>query len=377
MFRFSLCIFVVLFLHSFCLASGGYLNFYTRIDSDLSKQLTSYVMYDKEFAKYFSSGKKVPPDELIGAVQRALKRTGYDYDKTIIVNLKGKSYADVDIANKNGYDGLLLPVFSALQEGYWQKTVEKGYMSNDAFEVIANIYDNTQEIHGGKKINRPIIKDNNNIQSVNKLTEKEYKDYLANSEEFRNADMELSEAWKNANIGLDEEGKSNLLKAQRDWLKNGRHEDAASFMNNGLDKLHAYIKSIHKRANVLRVIEHNNNLSKEDVEAGLARPDDYYNAIDDDKNAQEDSTLPDNCGIVQYALPVVNNLYSIVLDDGAGKKNTFYYYFQKDSESVNCGDVKGAMCFNILQEVPVTPKLKESGVSGNTMKIIHQCRAAN
>lgn len=366
------------------MADGEYLNFYTRIDSDLSKQLTSYVMYDKEIAKYFSSGKKVPPDELIGALQRALKKTGYDYDKTIIVNLKGKSYADVDIANKNGYDGLLLPIFLALQEGYWQKTVEKGYISNDAMEVIANIYDDNQEIHGGKKIKRPIINNksninikDNNIISVNKLTEKEYKNYLETSEEFRKADRELSEAWKNANIGLDEEGRSNLLKAQREWLKNGRHEDAASFMNNGLDKLHSYIKSIHKRANVLRVIEYNNNLSKEDIDAGMAKPDDYYNAIEDDKNDQDDLTLPDNCGIVQYALPVVNNLYSIVLDDGAGNKKTFYYYYQKNSESLNCGDVKGAMCFDILQEVPVTPKLKESGISGNTMKIIHQCRAAN
>lgn len=87
--------------------------------------------------------------------------------------------------------------------------------------------------------------------------------------------------------------------------------------------------------------------------------------------------LPNTCGIVQYSLPIADNLYSLLLDDGLGNKKTVYYYHQKGSAATNCGDIVGMLCYEIVQKIPVPQKLRESGVRGQTMTIVNQCVAAD
>lgn len=217
--------------------------------------------------------------------------------------------------------------------------------------------------------------------NFSRITESEYQQYMRSSADFREADTFLNTIWKEAfSTCKTKEHKESLRNDQREWLKTGRHEDAYAFMQEGFSKSEAYAKAITSRANVLRVVAYNNSLTEEEIAAGMAKADDFYNAGGDmassDESEEDEYAIPDNCGIVKSSFPIDDNLYQITLDNGKGVLRTFYYYHQKDSYATKCGDIVGLMCFDVLQEVPVTKKMRENGIQGDRMTLIHQCNAA-
>lgn len=118
--------------------------------------------------------------------------------------------------------------------------------------------------------------------AVYSLTMADYQDMYKNSQYFHDADDEMALAWKNANLSLSAKDKRLLLQQQREWLKNGRDEEAKDLMDKGFSKECAYARVAKRRAGTLKVFSYNAKLSKEEKEAGHFMADDYYYHEDDD-----------------------------------------------------------------------------------------------
>ena len=116
------------------------------------------------------------------------------------------------------------------------------------------------------------------------LSEKDYQALLNNSPYFKEADKELSDTWKRVTANLMPADKKFLLADQRKWIKEERDAEAKELMERGFSKDCAYALVSRRRAGNLRVFEYNQNLSKEDQEAGRQRADDFY--YDEDEAAQ-------------------------------------------------------------------------------------------
>lgn len=115
------------------------------------------------------------------------------------------------------------------------------------------------------------------------LSEKEYKEMLASSPHFRDADKELAKTWTTVNKNIKGDDKKWLLEDQRNWIKSERDEDARELMERGFTKECAYAWAVKRRIGILRVFEYNANLSQEDKDAGRVRADDYYYNEDEEK----------------------------------------------------------------------------------------------
>ncbi len=119
------------------------------------------------------------------------------------------------------------------------------------------------------------------------MSDAEYKQMYSSSDYFRKADDELTRTWKDVYGNLTGEDKKNLLRDQRDWLKNQRDEQARDLMEKGIRKDCAYARVAHRRTGNLRVFEYNANLSQEDKDAGRARADYYFYDEDEDNMPPE------------------------------------------------------------------------------------------
>ena len=87
--------------------------------------------------------------------------------------------------------------------------------------------------------------------------------------------------------------------------------------------------------------------------------------------------VPDNCGAVRARIPIDEQVSQVLVDSGQGVLRS-YYYLPVDSGTATptCNNIKGVMCFRILHEMPVTRKLRESGVQDSVMTFIHDCTPA-
>lgn len=87
--------------------------------------------------------------------------------------------------------------------------------------------------------------------------------------------------------------------------------------------------------------------------------------------------LPDRCGINKGSIPIIRDINMIILDDGIGNQNTFYYHSKNNDDSVDCGKISGDLCFKKLYTIPVTDTLRKAGAKGDTMIFIGECVAPN
>ena len=121
--------------------------------------------------------------------------------------------------------------------------------------------------------------------SVFAMPDAEYNKLKATSQAFNEADKELCDIWKETYPELKGEHKKRIKKEQLQWIKSGWDKEAKEFMKEGLSKDKAYAKAAHERANVLRAISHNSNLTAEN--SGSAKADNYYNSMEDAKEESE------------------------------------------------------------------------------------------
>ena len=108
------------------------------------------------------------------------------------------------------------------------------------------------------------------------LTDEEYRELTASSPSFRQTDEELRRVWKEVYGGLSEKDRKYHLDGQRKWVGKWRDDDAEKLMKNGMSRADAYTKVTRKRINMLLIIQHNSRLSSEDIIAGRAWPDYYF-----------------------------------------------------------------------------------------------------
>ena len=87
--------------------------------------------------------------------------------------------------------------------------------------------------------------------------------------------------------------------------------------------------------------------------------------------------MPDRCGINKGVTPITGDINMIILDNGIGQTRPVYYHKRKNTDSIDCGYISGSMCFQILNTMPVTPALKQSGVQGDSMIFIDECVVAD
>lgn len=85
--------------------------------------------------------------------------------------------------------------------------------------------------------------------------------------------------------------------------------------------------------------------------------------------------LPERCGVNKGSTPMVGDINMIILDNGIGQTRTMYYHTPKNEEEIDCGKIYGNICYQVLNTMPVTPVMRQSGAQGNTMIFIHQCVA--
>ncbi len=83
----------------------------------------------------------------------------------------------------------------------------------------------------------------------------------------------------------------------------------------------------------------------------------------------------ERCGYIKGAIPVTDSLTQLIIDQDKRGTNTYYYNPKiKEEYSGDCAELTmGIMCFEILKKMPVTKALRDAGVGGKEMTIIHQC----
>lgn len=127
-------------------------------------------------------------------------------------------------------------------------------------------------------------------QPVHALSDAEYRQLVKTSPEFRDADRRLSAFWKEIYGNLEGEYKKEVMAGQREWVNNGRDAAARKYMAQGMNKGQAYAKAVDERINVLRVIQENSQLSED--QAGSAKADDFYNAVDEPQGREAPAEAP-------------------------------------------------------------------------------------
>ena len=115
------------------------------------------------------------------------------------------------------------------------------------------------------------------------LSEAEYREMRAESNEFRQADRELGAIWKRIMKLAKGEHRRSLLADQREWVSYGRDESAQEFMDVGLGRTFSYTRATIKRVHQLQAVEHNLMLSPRDQAAGRGvKADSFYETEEDD-----------------------------------------------------------------------------------------------
>lgn len=200
------------------------------------------------------------------------------------------------------------------------------------------------------------------------LSDKEQNYLRETSQAFKAADSRLQNYWQEKIVPLKGEFKQQILEAQKNWQKSGWDQEAKEWMKKGLTQGEAYTKALHRRINQLRVAWENSQLTPEDY--GNAKADDFYNTDDT-------SEMAANCGIVQAVLPIDANLSSLTLSDEKGTLRTVYFYQQPNGERSSCGSISGALCYKPLMEAPVTPALRDMGITGDKILLVNECVAGD
>ena len=86
------------------------------------------------------------------------------------------------------------------------------------------------------------------------LSDKEYLRMKAKSAEFREADEFLTECYDECKDTLPRAKFKQIQQEQREWLKEGRDEQAGWFMEKGYSRIEAYTKATEMRAEDLHQI---------------------------------------------------------------------------------------------------------------------------
>ena len=83
------------------------------------------------------------------------------------------------------------------------------------------------------------------------LSDREYKEMLQTSPEYRRAEAELSTAWKRIRTIIKSMWPREMLDSQREWVASGRDEEAQALINRGMSRSEAYAKVTRARAKYL------------------------------------------------------------------------------------------------------------------------------
>lgn len=83
------------------------------------------------------------------------------------------------------------------------------------------------------------------------LTDAEYLKMRKSNSDFARADRNLNQAWSKLKRSLPKSVFNKLDKLQREWVKSGRDEEAASLMNEGYSRMEAYTMVTADRADSL------------------------------------------------------------------------------------------------------------------------------
>ena len=103
------------------------------------------------------------------------------------------------------------------------------------------------------------------------LSEAEHLYFLKNYPEYKKADKALNKYWKKFFTPLIGEKRKEVLESQREWVKSNRDTLANEFMDVGLSRPEAYIRTTFRRINELRYLEY--NLSRD---YASTKPLDYF-----------------------------------------------------------------------------------------------------
>lgn len=118
------------------------------------------------------------------------------------------------------------------------------------------------------------------------ISEAEFQKLYKSSPVLQKADKILNQTWKEVNNKIPKKEKKNLLGFQREWVRSGRDETADEYLGEGYGKACAYAIATLRWAKNLRVMQHNYNLSEEDIERGAAKADDAFWNEDEDIPAE-------------------------------------------------------------------------------------------
>lgn len=128
------------------------------------------------------------------------------------------------------------------------------------------------------------------------LDDSEYYALLNRSLEFRLADQELNQLWKDISSFAKKNSnhRKELIKEQREWAKNGRDKLANEFMSKGIDKDLAYTKAVIYRLNELQSDLYNLTLSEEAIDKGLIKTSEAFLMDNDDPDYYNDNSTNRN-----------------------------------------------------------------------------------
>lgn len=113
------------------------------------------------------------------------------------------------------------------------------------------------------------------------LTDAEFHEMAAQSAEFKKLDAELNQMWKQefALVKDKPEQKQALLESQRAWINSERDSIAAAFMQHGLSKADAYMRTTKRRLRDLELWHFNNHVA--DPALGNAKADEAFYTDED------------------------------------------------------------------------------------------------
>lgn len=83
------------------------------------------------------------------------------------------------------------------------------------------------------------------------LSDAEYRRLKRTSSDFRRADNELTEVWKDLKESLSSKVFAELQKNQREWIRKGRDDAARKYIREGYSRAEAYTMATNDRAEIL------------------------------------------------------------------------------------------------------------------------------
>lgn len=196
------------------------------------------------------------------------------------------------------------------------------------------------------------------------LSQTDYKDLLAKSPKFRSEDEKLTKAFNQVIKEFSGEYRESIRDAQRAWQQSELDMEAAQYMGSGISREEAYIRAYKRRTSLLQILIDDSRLS-----GATSAP------VDEEAEEAARKKWPANCGMFKAGVPIDDSLNMLLLANQEGKKERFFYFRDADSQAAKCGELRGFICYNVLEEMPVTPKLRQAGVKGYKMVIINQCMA--